>query len=1111
MNALNWGEQQFMSLESQVEKIDAPDKLEDLPAWWFEEYPELTVDDLKILITKKSKALFERGVDGQGYLIIGEVCIKKGKKKKGMIKIHLVPAFDIKSSKDKNVKGIGDRPEKFIKPKKPVKNQFKNDIAFQKSLAEYELTLEKWNIHKKKDKDWMEKFEEWSKKPNNFLDRHGIPFGEDEHVAIGDANVKQNSGIGHKRVVRIVIPEHLRGKKNLIGLGLWKKGDYRDRSFSQNAKCVVWNDAFLKQYIDNGLTIYGIANKKALDYQIAQKNIQLPAFIVCADPSSSYIIRENKEFQGGIEIILGETRTDSRIIKRINNYHQNLPNQEKNNLIHYNVFSNLTTMVKFSDQVIKELKLPPFKNLSKAQQAIKEEIIFNRARCLPWALSENILVQLRKDLPKQDADDELIFDNRTITLTSPLFEAVKDGDLENVIKWIDKGCSPNEIGCTKEDFEDDPSSDTLRKRGKSLFKIAAKNKRIEVMKYLYHHPKFDKATANLLLATQAESVEFVNFLLQKKADITTTDKRGWTALHLAAKLGNNEIAELLLKNKANISAVDKKGRMALHLAAKNENPKFVELLLSKMGVNIDDTDIDDETALHCAARKGHLNNMAILLKNNITINKANKRGVTALHLAARSKDPMLVELLLDNKADIAATDEDGETALHFAVANDNFKTLKMLLDKRRDNIAVINAKDEDEETILHSAIKRGNKEIVDLLLKNKADISATDKRGRTALHLAAKDADLDLVKLLIENYANMEVTDSAGETVLHSAVRGGNLSVIKLLLNAGIDAKNNKGETALHLAVKQGNKKVVELLLQNKADLAATDENKETPLHFAVKKGHLNIIETLLEENSENINAPNDEEETALHLAAEINDQAIIKLLLENKADIAAKDEEGETSLHVAIRHGHLDIVKILIEKNADVNAFDENRNTPLHFAARYGYTEIAEYLLQNKANISAANIDGQTPLQIAKIRNHDHLIKVLQPQSSVLEQEEVGSVGKSLVFSKFEPEPDAKSRVAEIENEWQEIVEEINSIYNKDFMLNYQNWDNYSKELIKKLNSLGLDKNDRKGIKQVMEIISFYKLGSNYHQLNVKLKELIEKLDKIEQVKIESRGMPEP
>ena len=62
-------------------------------------------------------------------------------------------------------------------------------------------------------------------------------------------------------------------------------------------------------------------------------------------------------------------------------------------------------------------------------------------------------------------------------------------------------------------------------------------------------------------------------------DATTKDL--YTALHIAAKEGQEEVASVLLEHKASLTAATKKGFTPLHLAAKYGNLKVSRLLLEK--------------------------------------------------------------------------------------------------------------------------------------------------------------------------------------------------------------------------------------------------------------------------------------------------------------------------------------------------------------------------------------------------------------------------------------------------------------------------------------------------------------------------------------------------
>ena len=65
--------------------------------------------------------------------------------------------------------------------------------------------------------------------------------------------------------------------------------------------------------------------------------------------------------------------------------------------------------------------------------------------------------------------------------------------------------------------------------------------------------------------------------------------------------------------------------------------------------------------------------------------------------------------------------------------------------------------DTQSHTVLHVACKSASLEIVDLLVKYKADINAYDADGFTPLHLAAMYGNIQVVKRLVELNADVSL------------------------------------------------------------------------------------------------------------------------------------------------------------------------------------------------------------------------------------------------------------------------------------------------------------------------------------------------------------------
>lgn len=93
-----------------------------------------------------------------------------------------------------------------------------------------------------------------------------------------------------------------------------------------------------------------------------------------------------------------------------------------------------------------------------------------------------------------------------------------------------------------------------------------------------------------------------------------------------------------------------------------------------------DRDNSGYTALHYAARAGHLEICRMLLEAGIGVNeRTHGGGATALHRAAMMGREPILKLLLAHKADALLQDSDGKTALHRAAEKGHLESCRILL------------------------------------------------------------------------------------------------------------------------------------------------------------------------------------------------------------------------------------------------------------------------------------------------------------------------------------------------------------------------------------------------------------------------------------------------
>ncbi|XP_066260413.1 ankyrin repeat domain-containing protein 39-like [Euwallacea similis] len=114
-------------------------------------------------------------------------------------------------------------------------------------------------------------------------------------------------------------------------------------------------------------------------------------------------------------------------------------------------------------------------------------------------------------------------------------------------------------------------------------------------------------------------------------------------------------------------------------AAQCGNSEKVRQLVQSGKCGIDQRDSAGYTALHYAARNGHLDICRYLVKNGADVNNVTRAGrATALHRAASAGKSSVVSFLLSTKANGTLQDSDGKTALHRACEGGNKDIYKLI-------------------------------------------------------------------------------------------------------------------------------------------------------------------------------------------------------------------------------------------------------------------------------------------------------------------------------------------------------------------------------------------------------------------------------------------------
>ena len=164
--------------------------------------------------------------------------------------------------------------------------------------------------------------------------------------------------------------------------------------------------------------------------------------------------------------------------------------------------------------------------------------------------------------------------------------------------------------------------------------------------------------------------------------------------------------------------------------------------------------------------------------------------------------------------------------------------------------ADVDAKNEYGVTALIDASYRGQKEQIEWLIVEGANLNARDHQGNTALMNAAIKGHSEIVELLITNGADVDAIDNAGNTALIDASKYDRESTSEVLASlidhgAEVNIRNKYGETALMNAARWGHKENVAFLIGEGADINAKTKSGETAMEFAEYSHHKDVVELL--------------------------------------------------------------------------------------------------------------------------------------------------------------------------------------------------------------------------------------------------------------------------
>ncbi|CAJ1077810.1 kinase D-interacting substrate of 220 kDa B isoform X4 [Xyrichtys novacula] len=411
------------------------------------------------------------------------------------------------------------------------------------------------------------------------------------------------------------------------------------------------------------------------------------------------------------------------------------------------------------------------------------------------------------------------------------------------------------------------------------------------------------AIQNLFSYVEEENLDALKAHLDRFKEVDGRSDNGQTPLMLAAEQGSLEIVQELIRRGANVNLDDVDCWSALISAAKEGHVDVVKELLENSAY-IEHRDMGGWTALMWAAYKGRVDVVNLLLEHGANPNTTGQQySVYPIIWAAGRGHADIVKILLENGAKVNCSDKYGTTPLIWASRKGHFDCVMHLLE----NGADVDQEGANSMTALIVAVRGGYTEVVKELLKRNPNVNMTDKDGNTALMIAAKEGYTEIVQDLLDAGTYVNIPDRSGDTVLIGAVRGGHVEIVRALLHkyADIDIRGQENKTALYWAVEKGNATMVRDILQCNPDTETCTKDGETPLIKATKMRNIEIVELLLDKGAK-VSAVDKKGDTPLHIAIRGRSRRLAELLLRNPKDgrlLYRPNKAGETPYNIDCSH----------------------------------------------------------------------------------------------------------------------------------------------------------------------------------------------------------------
>ncbi|KAL7933898.1 putative ankyrin repeat-containing protein [Trichoderma chlorosporum] len=244
----------------------------------------------------------------------------------------------------------------------------------------------------------------------------------------------------------------------------------------------------------------------------------------------------------------------------------------------------------------------------------------------------------------------------------------------------------------------------------------------------------EKKESLLRMAISSNLSSIVKRLIEDGVNVDYPGGTTESLLRLAVKSGDESIVQMILDAGA-------KDQKALEDAVSIGNMRIVEMFLTLSdGRSTKILVAGKRSLIHLAIEKGHLEIVKSLVQSGVDLSTRDRHGRTALtHAVYLGRNSIINYLIQSDGINVNDVDHYGLTPLGWAVIKQSV-FVRELIEMRSD----VNKADREGKTPLIYACMTDQRDIVQILINNKADPHIRDHRGRGALYWASRQASVEV-------------------------------------------------------------------------------------------------------------------------------------------------------------------------------------------------------------------------------------------------------------------------------------------------------------------------------------------------------------------------------